>query len=105
MSTAIGKAWLKPWDFTRRARLVAGRARVVAPPTAPDLAPAGESRRAQTMRSRHQEWETASVLPVLLGWLVFYAMAIAGALTGTQPSPVTAEMTAAIDGAPESRAR
>ena len=40
-----------------------------------------------------REWQSASIIPVMVAWLVFYSIAIFGALTGPQTAPtVTAKI-------------
>ena len=51
------------------------------------------------MQSRHQGSEPASLFPVQMIWLVFYAIAIVGALTAPAKMP---EMAAVIDNTLES---
>jgi hypothetical protein len=86
MSVAFGETWAA---LTRQpARLVGTRTRASAQPTAPDLA--------HTLQAHHQEWEPTRVFSGLLAWLIFYAIAIIGSLSGTNPAAVTPEMSAAV---------
>jgi len=48
------------------------------------------------VRSRHQEWETVSILVPAI-WLAFYALAIVGALTGPPLVTETRGITTAAE--------
>lgn len=105
ISMALGFAWRGLTGFKRReARLLAGGSRAGAQ-HAPDLAPAAECHQAQIVRFRYQKWESASVHPVLVIWLIFYAIAIVGAVTGPLQVAETPEMVVVVDGAHKSGLR
>ena len=62
----------------------------IAPAMLRNPAAAHERQRTQTGQSRdHQEWDFKGVLPVLMVWLIFYAVVIIGSLTGTRPAAMT----------------
>jgi len=42
----------------------------------------GDCRPAGVLLGREQDWSAGSVVPVLVAWLIFYSIAIVGALTG-----------------------
>ena len=79
----------------RQTRLLAARSRAVAQ----------ECHRAQLVQSQYEGWGTANVGPVLAIWLIFYAIAVVGALTGPRPTASTPEMAEVVDGARESGLR
>ena len=40
-----------------------------------------------------REWQSSNIIPVMVAWLIFYSIAIFGALTGPQTVPtVTAQI-------------
>ena len=54
------------------------------------------------MQSRYQESQPASLFPVQVIWLVFYAIAIIGALSVPRPAGEMPEMATVIDSTHES---
>ena len=73
----------------------------------PDLNGAGRAKMVMSMsvRYRDQEWETASVVPVVMVWLILYVIAIVGSLTAPRPAALLPEVAAAVSEAPAMRAR
>jgi hypothetical protein len=57
---------------------------------------ASQPRRA--VRHAHDGWETKRILPGVIAWLVFYAIAVVGSLSATRPEAVTPPVVAALAG-------